>query len=219
MKVPENVKKMYEVLSCIPPDFEAAKALFAEYQPSEEELMWLAVELIENTYDEYLDKIPGATHRDFLCQTLDFLLEHGLNPNARYGEGTSEEDDVMSALKFVYGPDEGAKTMRLLLEHGGDPNLPTSFSTPINWIDMELCLEPIEDKDLCMNFVQCLMVMQAYGGHFEDGAVPFSMREGYDSAIFKEFEKFDYRFGQERGNPGSIHIFEKATGKVVADYV
>ena len=66
------------------------------------------------------------------------------------------------------------------------------------------------------------MVLQAYGGGWDgkDGKFhqPFTMREGYDSAILKEFEKFDYRFA-ENGGPGSIHIFEKATGKVVADYV
>ena len=35
----------------------------------------------------------------------------------------------------------------------------------------------------------------------------------------KEFEKFDYRFGTEKGHLGPIHIFEKATGTVVADYI
>ena len=75
MKVSENVKKMYEVLSCIPPDFETAKALFAEYQPSEEELMWLAVELTDNTFCEYKDwlleksapeQLRGKQHRYYL---------------------------------------------------------------------------------------------------------------------------------------------------------
>lgn len=222
MNVPAAVETMKEALSEIPPDFAAAERLFGNYQPTEEELMWLAVELIENTYDEYLDKTPGAAHRDFLCQTIGFLLEHGLNPNTVYGGGTPEEDDAMSALKFVYGPDEGAKTMRLLLEHGGDPNLPTDFSTPFGWIDTELGLEPIdpmEDKDLSVNFVQCLLVMQAYGGRFEDGAVPFVMREGYRSDIFKNFEDYDYWIGTDAGHPGLIHVFEKATGKIVADYV
>ena len=41
----------------------------------------------------------------------------------------------------------------------------------------------------------------------------------YRSEIFKEFEKFDYRFGTEKGHLGPIHIFEKATGTVVADYI
>ena len=40
--------------------------------------------------------------------------------------------------------------------------------------------------------------MQAYGGRFDDGTVPFVMRDGLGSEIFKEFEKFDYQFGNEK---------------------
>ena len=214
VKIPESVKKMYEVLSCIPPDFEAAEKLFARYQPTEEEMMWLAVELTENAYEE-------AENRKFLYRVMDFLLEQGLDPNTRYAPDTTEEENVMSALKFVYGTDEGARTMRLLLEHGGDPNLEMDCWTPFEWIDTDLSIDPLsaEEKDLCENFVQCLLVMQAYGGHFKDGAVPFVMRDGYSSEIFKEFEKFDFRIGHDEEKPGCIHVFEKATGTVVADYI
>ena len=48
MKVTAQVRKLYSVLSCIPPDFEMAETLIAMHQPSEEEMMWLAVELAEN---------------------------------------------------------------------------------------------------------------------------------------------------------------------------
>jgi len=215
MEISGHVKKLYDALSCIPPDFEAAQALFAEQQPDEQELMWLAVELTENAYEE------DAECRKFLYSVISFLLEQGLDPNTRYAPGTTEEDDVMSALKFVYGPDEGARTMRLLLEHGGDPNLETDWGTPFEWIDTDLSFAPLfaEEKDQCENFVQCLLVMQAYGGHFKDGAVPFVMRDGYRTEIFKEFEKFDFRIGHDEEEHGSIHVFEKATGTVVADYI
>ena len=44
-------------------------------------------------------------------------------------------------------------------------------------------------------------------------------REPSVEEVKKEFEKFDYRFGTEKGHLGPIHIFEKATGTVVADYI
>lgn len=47
----------------------------------------------------------------------------------------------------------------------------------------------------------------------------FRCAKGTASEIFKEFEKFDYRFGTEKGHSHLIHIFEKATGTVVADYI
>lgn len=231
MEASETVKRMYDALSCISPDFAAAKALFTEYQPSEEELMWLAVELTENTFGEYGDMLnekcssvmPGKVHRDHLYDTILFLLNHGLNPNTVVDEGTTESENVMPELRFTDGPDVAARTMRLLLEHGGDPNLDIDSDTPLTWIDDELCIDPIWERHYCDHLVQCLMVMQAYGGGWEgkDGKFhqPFLMREGYSSKIFKEFEKFDYCFVEDENDPSSIHIFEKATGKIVADYI
>ena len=89
MKVSESVKKMCDVLSCIPPDFKTAETLFAEQQPTEQELMWLAVELADNTFGEYRDMLnencprvtPGKVHRDYLYDTILFLLDHEMNPN------------------------------------------------------------------------------------------------------------------------------------------
>ena len=231
MKVSESVKKRCDVLSCIPPDFKTAETLFAEQQPTEQELMWLAVELADNTFGEYRDMLnencprvtPGKVHRDYLYDTILFLLDHEMNPNTVVDEHTTEAENIMAVLRFTDGPDVAARTMRLLLEHGGDPNLDVDSLTPLSWMDDELCIDPIWERWCCDHLVQCLMVMQAYGGgwHGTDGKFhrPFSMCEGYRSEIFKEFEKFDYRFGTEKGHLGPIHIFEKATGTVVADYI
>ena len=47
-----------------------------------------------------------------------------------------------------------------------------------------------------------------------------SLRGSRDGIVFfKEFEKFDYQFGNEEGTPGYIHVFERTTRKIVADYV
>ena len=86
MKVTAQVRKLYSVLSCIPPDFEMAETLIAMHRPSEEEMMWLAVELAENTFGEYGDALVGGNlsaaqvrlHRDYLYDTVHFLLEHGM---------------------------------------------------------------------------------------------------------------------------------------------
>ena len=67
MKVSESIRKMCDVLSCIPPDFKTAETLFAEQQPTEQELMWLAVELADNTFGEYRDMLNGI---NMLCQII-----------------------------------------------------------------------------------------------------------------------------------------------------
>lgn len=63
--------------------------------------------------------------------------------------------------------------------------------------------------------------MQAYSGRFDDGTVPFinEMREiSSASKSPKNLKKFDYQF-QNEGAPGYIHVFERTTRKIVADYV
>ena len=153
MKVSESVKKMCDVLSCIPPDFKTAETLFAEQQPTEQELMWLAVELADNTFGEYRDMLnencprvtPGKVHRDYLYDTILFLLDHEMNPNTVVDEHTTEAENIMAVLRFTDGPDVAARTMRLLLEHGGDPNLDVDSLTPLSWMDDELCIEQIAD--------------------------------------------------------------------------
>ena len=235
MEVPELVKNLYEVLSSIPPEFDRAQELLAAYQPTEEELMWVAVELTEHTMCEYSDMrsgvfpdmIPGYLHRDYLYDATAFLLEHGLNPNTVINEGSMfDADNAMFQLKFTDGPDVAARVIRLYMEHGGDPNLyirENYGETLLSCIEYDIYEFGDYEKPDDENLVQCVIVLQAYGGGWRGKDkkfhTPFTMREGYSSEIFKEFEKFDYRFGKEKGHPGDIHVFEKATGKTVADYV
>lgn len=228
--VPEQVKNLYEALSCIPPEFDRARELLAAYQPTEEELMRVAIELAGDTFCEYSDamseerpgKKPEHLHRDYLYDEMAFLLEHGLNPNTLL-EPDTDAQNVMINLAFTDGPDVAARVMRLLLEHGGDPNLYVQGETPTTWVDDEMCIDPAYTREYFDNRVQVAMVLQAYGGGWmgkdKKFYTPFTMREGYSSEIFKAFEKFDYRFGEKEGWPGDIHVFEKATGKTVADYV
>ena len=236
MNVPAAVETMKEALSQIPPDFAAAERLFGTYQPTDEELMWLAVELTDNTFCEYGDWLWEKTaseqprekqHRDFLFDTISFLLERGLKPNAVIdADSLGEEDNAMFLLQYTDGPDVAARVMRLYMEHGGDPNLYLKSGygdTLISEIEFEIYEYGSYKKPKDENLVQCVMVLQAYGGGWDgkDGMFhqPFTMCEGYDSTILKEFERFDYRIGAEQGHPGPIHVFEKATGKIVADYI
>ena len=167
MKVTAQVRKLYSVLSCIPPDFEMAETLIAMHRPSEEEMMWLAVELAENTFGEYGDALVGGNlsaaqvrlHRDYLYDTVHFLLEHGMNPNTIVDQGTTETANIMADLRFTEGPDMAARTMRLLLEHGGDPNLEGCTLTPMIWMEMELHIDPIYERLYCDNLVQCLSLI------------------------------------------------------------
>lgn len=210
----ERMKRLYELLSQIPPEYDAARQMLEAEKPGEEELAWLAIQLTEDTFDDETEN-----RNDLYCK-IALLLEHGLNPNTILDAGTTEADNVMMNLKFLYGADVGASVMRLLLEQGGDPNLNVEGWTPLSWIDADLGMKPIiKDVELSRNFVQCIMVIQAYGGKFSDGKVPFAMHKGYSSAMLKELKRFDYFFGKGQNDKCLLHIFNKATGEIVADYI
>lgn len=219
----EQIQQLYELLSQLPPELDTARKMMESEHPSELELAWLAKEVVDNTFSEYRDLIvdktleaPGSLHREYLYQTVEFLLEQGLNPNIV----VDNEENVMFGLEFTDGPDVAAKVMRLLLEHGGNPNLYVVSDNLVSEIEFEIYEYRSYKKPKDEHRVQLTMVLQAYGGHWpKDNSVTYTMRDGYKAEIFKEFEKFDYRTGYEAGSPGYIHIFEKATGKTVADYL
>lgn len=162
--------------------------------------------------------VPGRLHRDYLYQVIELLLEQGLNPNAT----VNDEENAMFGLEFTDGPDVAAKTMRLLLEHGGDPNLRIDLDTPLTNVDTAMWVAPVCERWFFDNLVQCAMVLQAYDGYWiggdEKAHIPFTMGKGYHSKMLREFEKFDYFFGDVEDHPGYVHIVEKATGKIAADY-
>lgn len=219
----EQMQQLYELLSQLPPELDTARKMMENERPSGLELAWLAKEVAGDTFGEYGDSLcdetpaaPGSLHREYLYQTVEFLLEQGLNPNIT----VDDEENIMFELKYTDGPDVAAKVMRLMLEHGGDSNLYVVSDNLVSEIEFDMYEFGEYEKPRDEHRVQLTMVLQAYGGHWpKDNSVTYTMRDGYKAEIFKEFEKFDYRTGYESGSPGYIHIFEKATGKTVADYL
>ena len=151
----ERMNRLYKLLSQVPPEFDAARQMMEKEKPREEELAWLAAELVNDTFGEYKDfmenvpnAVPGRLHRDYLYQVMEFLLEQGLNPNAT----VNDEENAMFGLKFTDGPDVAAKTMRLLLEHGGDPNLYMASENLVSDIEL-ICTSTESMKSQGTNIV------------------------------------------------------------------
>ena len=227
----ERMKRLYGLLSQIPPEYDAARRMLEAEKPGEEELAWLAAELVNDTFGEYRDwlhngapmAVPGKRHRDYLYQVIELLLEQGLNPNAVVQRKSGEKENALMNLCYTDGPDVAAKTMRLLLEHGADSNVYVDLNTPLTSVDEGMHIAPIYERWFFDNLVQCAMVLQAYGGYWIGGDkathTPFLICGGDGAEMFKEFEKFDYSFGNAEGHPGYVHIFNKDTGEIVADYI
>ena len=221
----ERMKRLYELLSQIPPEYDAARRMLEAEKPGEEELAWLAAELVNDTFGEYGDWLyngaavaaPGKLHRDYLYQVIELLLEQGLNPNVVL----DDEENAMFLLRYTDGPDVAAKIMRLFLEHGGDPNLYGASDNLVSDIEFDMYEYGEYKKPRDEHRVQLTMILQAYGGHWPENRenVTYMMQNGNKAEIFKEFEKYDYFCGDAEGHLGDIHIFNKATGEIVADYI
>lgn len=210
----------------IPPDREEIEDTFRQYIFSKEQLAEIAVALAQECFREYCDalddKVPEVTldhmNSNHLLESLQQLLNHGLDPNVCVGE---DADNVMWDLQFVDTPNIGASAMRLLLENGADPNLklPPEEESVFDWLDFAVSY----DSYTYVYMVQCWLVLMAYGGCWEDGKIPLTMLNGNTMDIFKNFERYDYSIEMLPQEPGYfgcwiMHIFDKRTKEEVARF-
>ena len=85
---------------------------------------------IEECFCEYRDFIDEhgrkpseeEIHSTYVFPLCELLLKYGLDPNYVFGELYSQSN-VMYHVYWIDTPYVAADTLRLLLEHGGDPNL------------------------------------------------------------------------------------------------
>ena len=116
-----------------------------------------------------------------------------------------------------------AASMKLLLEHGGDPNTVHLFEEPgDNGEDYNENVTDFyywgifahgPDLDECdfYGFLLCY----AYGGKYHNGCPAFDMLIDAPPSIFKDYER--YWFEWEYQKP--LYVIEKETGKRVAKWV
>ena len=187
-----------------PPDWEKIREELAAETFSEIDLAELANDVTEGSSGEYT------------YTALEILLENGLNPNA-----CIDEENAMWNTQWIEEPNVGACSLRLLLEHGGDPNLcpPGEVETLFEFIQAKVS-EDVDENDY-LRTVQCWWVLLAYGGCRRDGTVPIVMLDGREVGIFRDFERFYFTI--ERTDPKNthawrMHIFNRETGEEVARY-
>lgn len=222
----DTCKHLIRLFSEIPPDRKKIEDVFSQYTFSKEQFAEIAVALAQDCFVEYSDaldkRVPDVTpdhmNSNHLLESLQQLLNHGLDPNICVGE---DADNVMWYLQFVDTPNIGASAMRLLLENGADPNLklPPEEESVFDWLDFDVSY----DHYTYVYTVQCWLVLMAYGGCWENGNIPLTMLNGNKVDIFKNFEHYDYSIEplpQEPGYYGCwiMHIFDIRTREEVARY-
>ena len=212
----------------IPPDKKHLKELFEHYSFDPEQLAALAYEVAQNCFCEYHDAVDesvtevslGHMHSDHLLNNLQFLLDNGLDPNVYVGEF---DDNAMWTLEYADAPNVGASAMRLLLEHGFDPNyiLPSERESIFESAHFAVSYDSYTHE--YFHRVQCWWVLMAYGGRCRDGTLPLTMLNGTSVEILRYFENYDYTIESLPQEPGYygcwiMHIFNTTSNEEVARY-
>ena len=220
----EKLESLKKLFCTVPPDWDRIRKELAAGDCSEDDLTELAVAVTDECFCEYRDaldpEVMAVTEETMYSRhvvtALEILLEYGLNPN-HFIDG----ENPMWNTQWMDAPNVGACALRLLLEHGGDPNLLTEYDpeTLFEYVAFKVA-EDVDGKNyLCI--VQCWWVLLAYGGCYRDGSIPIAMLKDKDVSIFKDFERFYFII--ERGAPKNIydwkmHIYDRETREEVAQY-
>ena len=235
---------LLELLLTNPPQFESAKNYLDGAQLSVEEVTRAAniyADRCFRDYDEYLMEIcpddcplsdvlipqgivPGLPST-YLYDVVKLLLRYGLDPNAVY-DTDSDVYNIMRLVLFIDNEYVAADTMRLLLDHGGDPNLMAGFETIFECIDADVWFGSVEQEFRWRydSWVHVWMVLLAYGGKFSETTPKIETFREYEN--YQTDDKFDlsklrdhrnYCFGLTLDNNERIlHIFDKRTFREVA---
>jgi len=222
-----DIEKVKKMLSLIPPDLDGARKELSEAGFSKEELAEIAIDAAYSCFDEYHDALNlektgitvDAMNSGYLIETLQILLDHGLDPNT-----VVDDENVMWLLQYADAPNIGPAALRLLLENGGDPNhvFPAdAVETLFEYVTYKVSYDEYTHE--FFHTVQFWLVLLAYGGHWRNGSIPITMLNGYTVEIFKDFESFDYTIEplpQEPGKYGCwiMHIFRVDNDEEVARF-
>ena len=156
---------------------------------------------IRRNFGELISGYPSS----HMVQALELLLDHGLDPNRVYTDGT-DGDNIMSALRYVSNGYVAADSLALLMEHGGDPCLTIMGTSLLRDLNTELLFDlKNPENPVCFDaFVHYWMVFIGYGAKLENGQTSFDICKGHDVSEMKKHR--DFYFGAIHSDRSEDHI-------------
>lgn len=220
------VKEIIGIFKTVPVDFAKIEEILSVYSFTKKEMAEIANLCVDECFCEYRDMVAENgenldmenMHSYYILRMISLLLQYGLDPNV-----TIDEDNALWGAMYIDAPNVGASVMRLLLEHGGDPNhcTPEDPETIFEYINFKVSYDEYTYEWL--HTVQCWLVLMAHGACWDDGKIPLTMLNENSVEIFKNFEKYTYTIEylpQEPNKYGCwiMHIYDKETYEEVAVY-
>ena len=174
----------------------------------------------------------GLVWRDLLTDPENMpsitkaFLDCGMNPNQLVLEEGGDEgqedkwyDIPMIAATRIRDDAAGVESLKLLLEHGGDPNSLHEFGGfSENVFEFYVEDEYVHGPDLDGGSFYGLLLCWAYGGKQQSGYEPFTMLIDEPISIFKEYNRYWYEYEESEDFSSTLFVIEKETGRRVARY-
>ena len=143
--------ELFQALMLLPPDFEAIEQLIRQEKYTPECMGETFCRFLEECFCEYSEFIEQygrnpqdeEIHSTYVYPLCKIMLQYGLNPNNTFGEENSETN-VMYEVYWLDKPYVAADTLKLLLEHGGDPLLQVDGESIWAMADFDLSFDVYE---------------------------------------------------------------------------
>ncbi len=156
--------------------------------------------------------LPDDLIEPKLIEVFKVFSKYGLQPNL-----IINELNIMQVIRHIYYGNTAPVLVRMLLEHGLDPNLEVDGETIFEELDFDIVFDVVEleNKALFNIEFKVWLVMMGYGGTIQGGRCPVELKNGYEIEMFKRFENFDYEI-EFLKKDWIMHIFNKESGEEVA---
>ena len=222
------MERLFQLCSQKPLPLDSVRAFLRKQQYTAEQLTQVMIRhLKENCWWETQDfestheRMPQK-HEAFcadLYELIQLFLEFGLKSNLIYARET-----VLSLVLYIDYQYAAADIARLLLENGADPNAivdDEGEETAFGRIDGDVVFGALEqdDRRVYDALVHAWLVMVGFGAKTNVGEVPVKLKDGCSVEMFREHERFDFTIEMTKASRDGwiMHIFEKETGKEVAE--
>lgn len=230
------MEKLYAACSQLPPDLQSIERILNDgnYAPNllSDILYRFVMKRCFFEVSDFIDehsRLPEKheVHSAYVYDLTKLFLKFGLDPNF-----INNNDGFAHWLEIADYGYISADTMRLLLEHGLDPNIQYESESLFEELDsnviIDVSLGLIEDDDSDNKHeggwriydirFHLWLVLMGFGAKLNTGNPPLTMTKDQPLTIFRQHERFDFRieYTKEVRDGWIMHIFDRNTGEEVA---